>query len=117
MHRATSMIVARVVIVILLVVAMSVVGQRAVTAQAVTPPQDGYGFSVGAPMTYMSNIAADRELDAAAKTTASWLRVLIDWHLVEPMPGAFNWGYVDHWITGALSRGLKVLGLITYTPD
>jgi GH35 family endo-1,4-beta-xylanase len=117
MHRATSRIVARVVIVVLLVVAMSVVGQRAVTAEAVTPPQDGYGFSVGAPMTYMSNIDADRELDAAAKTNASWLRVLIDWHLVEPMPGAFNWGYVDHWVNGARKRGLKVLGLIAYTPD
>ena len=61
-------------------------------------------------MTYMSNVDADREMDAAAKTNATWLRVLIDWHLVEPMPGAFNWGYVDHWINGARQRGLKVLG-------
>jgi hypothetical protein len=68
-------------------------------------------------MTYMSTVDADRELDAVAKTNATWLRVLIDWHLVEPMPGAFNWGYVDHWVNGALQRGLKVLGLLAYTPD
>jgi hypothetical protein len=68
-------------------------------------------------MTYMSNVDADRELDAVAKTRATWLRVLIDWHLVEPMPGAFDWGYVDHWINGARQRGLNVLGLIAYTPD
>jgi hypothetical protein len=95
MRSATTRIVARIPTVVLLVAAMTVIGQRAVSAQAVTPPQDGYGFSVGAPMTYMSNIDADRELDAVAKTSATWLRVLIDWQLVEPMPGAFNWGYVD----------------------
>jgi hypothetical protein len=117
MHRATSRIVARVAITVLLVAAMTVTGQRAVIAEAVTPPKDGYGFSVGAPMTYMSNVDADRELDAAAKTNATWIRVLIDWHLVEPMPGAFNWGYVDHWVNGARDRGLRVLGLIAYTPD
>ena len=117
MHRATSRIVARVAITVLLVAAMTVTGGRAVIAEAVTPPKDGYGFSVGAPMTYMSNVDADRELDAAAKTNATWIRVLIDWHLVEPMPGAFNWGYVDHWVNGARDRGLRVLGLIAYTPD
>jgi hypothetical protein len=117
MHSATSRTVARVATVVLLVASMTVVGQRAVTADAVTPPPDGYGFGVGAPMTYMSNADADRELDAVAKTKATWLRVLIDWHLVEPMPGAYNWGYVDHWVNGARQRGLNVLGLIAYTPD
>jgi polysaccharide biosynthesis protein PslG len=117
MYRATSRIVARAATAVLLVAAMTVVGQRSVAAEAVTPPRDGYGFSVGAPMTYMSNVDADHELDAVAKTRATWLRVLIDWHLVEPMPGAFNWGYVDHWVNGARQRGLNVLGLIAYTPD
>src|SRR5689334_25076294 len=117
MHSATSRLVARAVTVVLLVAAMTVVGQWAVTAQAVTPPRDGYGFGVGAPMTYMSTADADRELDAVAKTSATWFRVLIDWHLVEPMPGAYDWGYVDHWVNGARQRGLNVLGLIAYTPD
>src|ERR1700742_3047322 len=116
MYRAASRTVARAATVVLLVTAVTLIGQ-CWPAGAVTPPQDGYGFSVGAPMTYMSTVDADRELDAAAKTNASWLWVLIDWHLVEPMPGAFNWGYVDHWINGAQQRGLKVLGLIAYTPD
>ncbi|WP_110315007.1 cellulase family glycosylhydrolase [Mycolicibacterium moriokaense] len=111
-----SRIVARAGAVLLLVAAMTVTGQHS-KAEAVTPAQDGYGFSVGAPMTYMSTADADGELDAAAKTNATWLRVLIDWHLVEPMPGAFDWGYVDHWINGARQRGLNVLGVIAYTPD
>lgn len=116
MHSAMSRVVARAGAVLLLVAAMTVTGQHS-KAEAVTPAQDGYGFSVGAPMTYMSTADADGELDAAAKTNATWLRVLIDWHLVEPMPGAFDWGYVDHWINGARQRGLNVLGVIAYTPD
>jgi hypothetical protein len=38
MHSATSRLVARVATVVLLVAAITVVGQRALTAQAVTPP-------------------------------------------------------------------------------
>jgi hypothetical protein len=119
MHIALSRMVGRPLAVVLVVAAISVAGSRttAVAAKESFVPADGYGFSVGAPMTWMSIVDADRELDAAAKTGATWLRVLIDWHLVEPMPGAYNWGYVDHWINGALARGMKVLGLIAYTPD
>src|SRR3982074_3882130 len=95
MHYAMSRIVARAATVVLLIAAMIVIGQRSFTAEAVSAPQDGYGFSVGAPMTYMSNVDADRELDAVAKTRATWLRVLIDWQLAEPLPGALHWGSHD----------------------
>jgi hypothetical protein len=120
MHNALSRMVGRAMAVVLLVAAISVTGLRTTTTAAAEQslvPAEGYGFSVGAPMTWMSVVDADRELDAAAQTGATWLRVLIDWHLVEPLPGAFDWGYVDHWINGALARGMKVLGLIAYTPD
>ena len=33
----------------------------------------------------MSPEDANRELDAAAKTGARWLRVHIDWHFIEPV--------------------------------
>lgn len=119
MHRALSGAAHRAMAVVLLIglIWLTAPGTAEAKAEAPVVPADGYGFSVGAPMTWMSEVDADRELDAAAKTGATWLRVLIDWHLVEPMPGAFDWGYVDHWINGAQSRGLKVLGLIAYTPD
>ncbi|HEX7824013.1 MAG TPA: hypothetical protein VF477_03830, partial [Mycobacterium sp.] len=79
-------------------------------------PEGGYGFSVGAPQSWMSDADADRELDAVARTRAEWMRVLIDWHIVEPVKGQYNWHYVDHWVNGSTKRGLKVLGLIAYSP-
>src|SRR5690349_17580560 len=101
----------------LLTAAMSVPATHIGNAEALLVPADGYGFSVGGPMTWMSDINADRELDAAARAGATWIRVLISWDKVEPMPGAFDWGHVDHWINGTLARGMKVLGVIAYTPD
>ena len=41
-----SRIVARAATVLLLIAAMTIVGQHS-KAEAVTPPRDGYGFSVG----------------------------------------------------------------------
>ncbi|MBF4192795.1 family 1 glycosylhydrolase [Mycolicibacterium phlei] len=98
-------------------VAATLTAAPAVARAEVVAPADGYGFSVGAPMTWMSWDEAEGELDVMARTGASWLRVFIDWSRVEPMPGAYNWGYVDHWINGALDRGIRVLGLIGYSPD
>jgi polysaccharide biosynthesis protein PslG len=69
MHSAMSRIVARATTVLLLIAAMTVIGQRSVEAEAVTPPQDGYRFSVGAkgsfdamamhPYVYPNGLAID----------------------------------------------------------
>lgn len=80
-------------------------------------PVDGYGFSVGASQIWMSPEDAERELDAAASTGARWMRVHIDWMAVERVRGLFDWGYVDRWVDGARARGMKVLGMITNSPE
>ncbi len=117
MHRALSKAVTRVLTVALLFTALYVGFPRTLEAHAVAAPADGYGFGVGGAMTWMSPEDADRELDAVTRTGATWLRVLVSWDRIEPMPGAFDWGYLDHWINGAVSRGLRVLGVIAYSPD
>jgi polysaccharide biosynthesis protein PslG len=102
----------------ILVLASVVVFAGRPTAEAEpVAPADGYGFSVGAPQIWMSQEDADRELDAAAKTDARWMRVHIDWQAIEKVRGQFDWGYVDHWVDGARQRGMKVLGLIVNTPE
>jgi hypothetical protein len=53
-------------------------GRPTAEAEPVARPTD-MGFSVGAPQIWMSPEDADRELDAAAKTNARWMRVHIDW--------------------------------------
>ncbi|MGV0643251.1 beta-galactosidase [Mycolicibacterium sp. XJ2546] len=117
MRWRVSRHVGRIAAAVLMLVAVSVTDSRIAQAEAVVAPRDGYGFAVGAPMTWMSDMDADRELDAVARTGAEWLRVFVDWNRIEPMPGAYDWGYLDHWVNGAVSRGLKVLAMVAYTPD
>lgn len=85
--------------------------------EPVVHPDDGYGFAVGASQIWMSPEDAARELDAVAKTGATWLRVHIDWHAIEPVKGEYNWSYADRWINAARDHGLRILGLIVNTPE
>ncbi|MCW2514861.1 MAG: xynB [Mycobacterium sp.] len=106
----------RCVAALLVVATLTVSGCRTAQAEPVVPA-DGYGFSVGASQIWMSPQDADRELDAAARTNARWIRVHIDWHAIEKTKGQFDWDYVDHWVDGARARGMRVLGLIVNTPE
>jgi polysaccharide biosynthesis protein PslG len=45
------------------------------------------------------------------------VRVYLEWNLIEPNPGEFDWSTADSLVMGAVDRGLTVLGLLTYTPQ
>jgi polysaccharide biosynthesis protein PslG len=81
-----------------------------------TPP-GGYGFGQGAAMQWVSLDDIDRTLDAVSKTSASWLRVLVDWSRIEPAKGQYSWDHVDAVVNAARARNLKVLAVIAYTPE
>jgi polysaccharide biosynthesis protein PslG len=104
---------------ILLAVAM-VAGLAVATPAPARPalivPAGGYGFSEGAFMEFMPIADVNRELDAVAKTGASWLRILIDWNRIEPVKGQYDWSYVDGLVIAARRHNLKVLGVIAFTP-
>lgn len=80
-------------------------------------PAAGYGFSEGSSMLDLSPEDLNRELDAVAATSASWLRVLIDWSKIETAPGQYNFDAVDRIVSAAGARNLKVLGNIAFTPS
>lgn len=86
-------------------------------AHAAPPtPAAGYGFSEGSAMLDLNPTDLNRELDAVAKTNASWLRVLFDWNKAEPSPGQYNWEVFDRVVNAASARGLRVLGNIAFSP-
>jgi polysaccharide biosynthesis protein PslG len=64
----------------------------------------------------------DRVFDRIAATGAKWVRIDIPWLWVEPdgpsaSHGHGDWGTLDHIIRGAEQRGLKVIGIVAYTPE
>ncbi len=86
------------------------------SAAPVVAPPGGYGFGQGYMATANTPDENNRELDAVAKTGASWLRVPVDWNAIEGTRGQYNWGYLDNLVNGARARGLQVLGAIGFTP-
>lgn len=105
---------ARIAVCVAVMVGLSVT--PAASAALVIPP-GGYGFGDGAQMTWLGPDDVNRELDAVAKTGATWFRVLIPWAQIETAKGQYNWGQTDLVIKAALARNLKVLGVIAYTPE
>lgn len=96
------------------------VGTPAVAAgghRAVVLPADGYGFSGGIDLTRISPTELATELDAVAATSASWLRLTVDWPTIERSRGTYDWTATDRVVNAARARGLKVLGVIAYTPS
>ena len=79
-------------------------------------PADGYGFGQGAAPVVYSFEDINREIDAVTQTSASWLRVLVDWSKIEPTQGQYDWAYLDNIVNYATSHGLRVLGVLAYTP-
>src|SRR5690349_4676089 len=75
------------------------------------------GFADGHSLLGRSDAELARELDGMVATGATWLRTDVDWWLTQPSgPTAFDWGPVDRVINAARARGLRVIGMIGYTP-
>jgi len=56
------------------------------------------------------------DLDAIAASGAKWLALDIDWASIEHQKGKYRWGPTDKVIQLAKARGLKVLGILAYSP-
>ena len=88
----------------------------AVSHAEVVAPAGGYGFGQGAAPTWAPFEDTNRELDAVARTGASWYRVAVDWSVIEKTKGQYNWAYLDNAVNTASAKGLRVLGVLLYTP-
>ncbi len=89
----------------------------AVSHAGVVAPADGYGFGQGAAPTYSSFEDTNREIDAVSRTGASWYRLAVDWSTIEKSKGQYDWGYLDNAVNTATAKGLRVLGVLLYTPS
>lgn len=100
----------------LMALVVSMVAISPVTANAVVAPADGYGFAQGYTWATGNPGDASREIAAVGKTSASWVRLPLDWALVETGQGQYDWGYFDNLVNAAGANNLRILGLISNTP-
>lgn len=76
----------------------------------------GAGFSEGAGIGGRSDAELAAELDGIKAAGATYVRFDIDWWLVQPTPTTWNWAPIDRVVDAVRARGLKVLGMIGYSP-
>jgi hypothetical protein len=79
---------------------------------------DNVGFAQGYLPTSENTADLEADFDAIRTTGAQWVRFDFAWSLVQGAgPKSFNWYSLDRAVKAARSRGLKVLGILTYTPS
>lgn len=99
-----------------LAIALSATLLLAPLAPAAASPEQT-GFSPGAPILWQSDSDVIADLDAMRATGARWLRVDVDWSLVEAQQGTYDWSVPDRVIDAARAWGFDVIAMPTYTPD
>ena len=64
----------------------------------------------------LDDAALDQQLGAIQSAGATWIRFDFLWPSIEPQDGQWNWHTYDRVVAAVQSHGLKVLGLLAYTP-
>jgi polysaccharide biosynthesis protein PslG len=86
------------------------------TTSTAAPPI--YGIAAGCCIQWLGQTALGNELDAFNQIGAKWLRFDFDWADIQSAgPTSYNWTSYDNVVKAATSRGIKVLGMIGYTPS
>ncbi|MGA9869675.1 MAG: endo-1,4-beta-xylanase [Rhodococcus sp. (in: high G+C Gram-positive bacteria)] len=75
------------------------------------------GGSPGASLGALSDADLARELGLARDAGMFGVRVDIDWSIIEPTRGRFNWANTDRVLNAIVAHGMCPLGIIGYTPQ
>jgi hypothetical protein len=89
----------------------AVVTPRTAAAAALTPRMVGV-----TAITLRTDSVRQRQYDAIKAEGFQAVRLIIEWPIIEPAPGQFNWASTDTLVVDAFNRGLTILGVVTYTP-
>jgi polysaccharide biosynthesis protein PslG len=80
-------------------------------------PTRRFGLADGGNLETLSSSELGRYLDGVAASGASWLRVGLYWcTIMQAGPTSYNWAPFDNIVTQARARGIKILGVLIYTP-
>jgi polysaccharide biosynthesis protein PslG len=83
-----------------------------------TPGKDLYGIAAGGSMISLSSTDLNHYLDDYKTLGTQWLRFDFAWPYIQPNSStSYDWTANDAVVNAATSRGIKVLGIIDYTPQ
>jgi hypothetical protein len=82
-----------------------------------TPIAQKTGITGGSSILWASDAERTRLLDAIAATGARWFTLDIDWNSIQAGGAtSFWWDATDRLVIQARARGLRLIGIVAYTP-
>lgn len=75
------------------------------------------GISTGSGLNTLDDTDLDSYFATVAESGSEWVRFDFDWSHIEPQRGRFRWETNDRLVRAANEHGLRILGLITHTPE
>jgi polysaccharide biosynthesis protein PslG len=92
-------------------------GERGTTEMDASSAAVLGGFSEGWSIRERSDTELARGLNGMVEAGATYLRIDIDWSVVQATgPRSWQWASTDRVIRASRARGLRVLGVLDYTP-
>ncbi|MCA2207190.1 beta-xylosidase [Nocardia rosealba] len=86
------------------------------TASTEPVVRGGLGISGGHTWLQLDAAELDRQMGIVAQTGATWVRIDIDWSVIEPVRGEQDWSATDRAVRAARAHNLSVLAILTYAP-
>jgi polysaccharide biosynthesis protein PslG len=89
------------------------------TVASATLPTAHCGGDIGIAPAWMLNASdadLNRDMEATRDLGAAYFRFDVDWSLVEPEKGVYNWAPIDRMVNAVVNQGMRPLGVLAYTP-
>ncbi|MDB5164175.1 MAG: hypothetical protein JWS12_793 [Candidatus Saccharibacteria bacterium] len=104
---------------VIFVLLVALIGVYLLTrGKAITGTPEKFGVNVGHTVLYTDDTALfNKEMDDFKTMGVRWLRADFSWSVLQPSPTSYNLAKQDRFVNAAYARGLKVLGIIDYTPQ
>jgi hypothetical protein len=75
-----------------------------------------FGVATGGTLPYFNATDLASALDGYQVMGAGWARIDFHWVTMEPAKGTYDWSRWDAVVAAANARGIKILGVIGFTP-
>lgn len=70
-------------------------------------------IGISAHLEGLSQSDANKQLDLIQQAGINWIRLEFHWNTIEPIQGTWNFSKYDFLVSGILSRGMQIIGLLT----
>lgn len=88
----------------------------ALAAPACGAPEPGHEIGMTVHFRGADQPAITRQFDLMAEMNVTWVRIDIDWSVIESEQSNLDWTSVDTLLDEALARGMKVLAVVAFSP-